>query len=984
MESVSLTRCTTAAVILLAAARPVAASPAAPSGCSRAAFLTYEHGKLAAVDWVDRTANRLHTRVVETQSHVVDATIELRADETAAHSSAILSTMGDEQEPMKAARDLGEGAIYWSPRIPSSIEQAVARARILDQPLSRIPGASLYSASRSEITVERLDPTDWLVGYQDKKYLVLTDEHGCMLSATMPDYGVVIERRTGFAESNYPPWPPYSAPPDHAYGAQEVSIRAPQGHLLAGTFTVPSHDGRIAAAILITGLSPHERNNGDAPWMTFRDIADSLGRAGIAALRVDDRGIGRSTGDNARLTIFDKADDVRSEVAWLRAQPGIDPKRIMLIGYSEGGLIAPMVAAKDPAIAAIVALAGPGVPGMSVARYQVEQPILKDPKLSDADRAREIAKRFEEALRDLSPHESSFLAIDPITYDRQVRCPALIIQGGADATVPVRSAERIAWAMRAGGNADVTVRIVSGVSHSLLPDPVGLSSAWGALPAFLTSPEVLDALTRWSVARLKPTATAVAPDQTAETVVRAAIAAQGGEQALRALRHVEFDAVGYRNMVEQSERPEGPYLTEFDRTLELHDLALSRFRRTLEFTVPPFPETRDTIVLANGVGMRLSGENKSAANSTLVQQMQESLALSPERVLLTALDARNLHLEPDTMLHGIAHRVLVFDLNDAPVKVYLNSNAMLPTAVDTSGTMAHSGYFSYLGDVTMRTWYSSWSLQKGGIHYPMQWNIERNGLPDRMLVISKLAFDGTFDEAGLVIPEEVRAQAPARARSGDLESLPLGLPNRPAVEIVPGVVLIPGNWNVTLVKQRDGIVVIEAPISSGYSAKVIEEAGRRFPSVPIKAVVTTSDSWPHLAGIREYVARGIPVYGLDLNREILERVIGDRRTSKPDALSRAPKEAVFHFVSSKSTLGAGSNRLELYPLRGITSERQMMVDFPEHRLLYGSDAFQKISGSEYFTPQTVGEVIGAVEREHLAVDRFFMMHVDPTRWSQLR
>jgi dienelactone hydrolase len=81
------------------------------------------------------------------------------------------------------------------------------------------------------------------------------------------------------------------------------------------------------------------------------------------------------------------------------------------------------------------------------------------------------------------------------------RCPALIIQGGADATVPVRSAQRIASAMRAAGNSDVTVRIFPGVSHSFLPDPGGLSAGWAALPAFLTTPDLLDELTRWSVAK---------------------------------------------------------------------------------------------------------------------------------------------------------------------------------------------------------------------------------------------------------------------------------------------------------------------------------------------------------------------------------------------------------------------------------------------------------------------------------------------------
>jgi dienelactone hydrolase len=326
-----------------------------------------------------------------------------------------------------------------------------------------------------------------------------------MLSAAMPDYGVVIERRAGFVASDYLPWPPYGAPPDNAYRVRDVSLHAPQGHVLAGSLTVPTQKGSAPAAVLITGLSPHERNNGEAPWMPFRDIADALTRAGFAVLRADDRGVGKSTGDDAKFTSFDKADDVRAEIAWLRTQTGIDPKRIMLVGYSEGGLIAPMVAAKDPAIAAVITLAGPGVPGEEVARYQVEQPILKDPNIPAANREQEIAKQFVEALKDLSAHESSYLTIDPGVYDRQVHCPALIIQGGADATVPVRSAERIAAAMRAGGNADVSVRIVPGVSHSLLPDPGGLSSGWAALPAFLTVPDLLDELIRWSMARLTPT-----------------------------------------------------------------------------------------------------------------------------------------------------------------------------------------------------------------------------------------------------------------------------------------------------------------------------------------------------------------------------------------------------------------------------------------------------------------------------------------------
>jgi len=140
---------------------------------------------------------------------------------------------------------------------------------------------------------------------------------------------------------------------------------------------------------------------------------------------------------------------------------------------------------------------------LEVANYQVEQAILKDPGISESDREKELSKQLAIALKDLTPHESSFLKTDPAEFDGQVRCPALIIQGGADATVPVRSAERIALSIEGSGNSDVTFRIFPGVSHSLLPDPTGLANGWAALRAFLTAPDLLNEMSRWSVAKLK-------------------------------------------------------------------------------------------------------------------------------------------------------------------------------------------------------------------------------------------------------------------------------------------------------------------------------------------------------------------------------------------------------------------------------------------------------------------------------------------------
>jgi hypothetical protein len=87
-------------------------------------------------------------------------------------------------------------------------------------------------------------------------------------------------------------------------------------------------------------------------------------------------------------------------------------------------------------------------------------------------------------------------------------------------------------------------------------------------------------------------------------------------------------------------------------------------------------------------------------------------------------------------------------------------------------------------------------------------------------------------------------------------------------------------------------------------------------------------------------------------------------------------------VSLKTVIGTGLNRLEIYPIHGETSERQMMVYFPEYKLLYGSDPFQQLDDGSFFYPQTVNELKGAVEREHLRVDRFLMMHIGPNPWSK--
>lgn len=471
---------------------------------------------------------------------------------------------------------------------------------------------------------------------------------------------------------------------------------------------------------------------------------------------------------------------------------------------------------------------------------------------------------------------------------------------------------------------------------------------------------------------------------TARGLLLESLRQMGGEQKLRALRAVRFQAMGYRNMLEESERPEGPYIVEYDRISESADLEHERWTRETDMNMQIGPELKANVIVSSGVAARQFDGREVPASADQLQQATERLDLGPERILFTALAAADLHREADTVLQAVPHHVVAFTWKGAPVQVFLNADTSLPTAVEWKRAYPYSLFWSVWGDVTTRVYYSLWWLCPGGIHYPLQWDTFRNDLPDTVLTVSSssLVLDPQFVDSEFAISSDTRA-AFAKRGNKTIDERTLGLPNQPPQELAKDVIFIPGAWNTTLVRQTDGVVVLEAPISSGYSAQVITEAGKRWPGVPIKAVITTSDAWPHIGGLREYVARGIPVYALDHNLAIIQRLLAAPRTFFPDLLAKSPRAAEFRAVSGKTIIGEGPNRLELYPLRSETCERQMIAYFPEHRLLYGSDAFQRDGSGDYFYPQTVWEVRHTVERENLSVQKFFMMHMNLTDWSDL-
>lgn len=304
--------------------------------------------------------------------------------------------------------------------------------------------------------------------------------------------------------------PDYSAPADAPYTAEDVTIPTPAGHTLAGTLTLPKGAaGRVPAVVMISGSGLQDRDSGIlgvTGYRLFRQIADSLTRRGIAVLRLDDRGWGASGGDPSRATTADLADDTRAAVAWLRGRAEVDPARVGLVGHSEGGIIAPMIAADDAEIAAVALLAGQGWTGRQTSDYQLHR-LWSGMGMSAArmDSMRAINDPLREQQAAQVPWLRFWMDFDPVPTLRRVRAPALVLQGATDWQVAPEQADVIAAALREGGNRQVTVRVFPGLNHLFLRDPGDRvdPAAYATLPDKQVPAEVLGALADWLAATLR-------------------------------------------------------------------------------------------------------------------------------------------------------------------------------------------------------------------------------------------------------------------------------------------------------------------------------------------------------------------------------------------------------------------------------------------------------------------------------------------------
>lgn len=351
-----------------------------------------------------------------------------------------------------------------------------------------------------------------------------------------------------------PPARPQEPEPPFPYDVEDVRFPNHEAGIeLAGTLTLPRSPGPHPVAVLITGSGPQDRDEQLMGHRPFLVLADHLTRQGIAVLRYDDRGVGESTGEFAGATSEDFATDVQAAVAYLSGREEIDAQRIGLIGHSEGGLIAPIVAARSSDVAFVVLLAGTGVPGAEVLLRQGEL-LLRANGASErlirmngntqralfaimleevdtaaaAERIRKLMRaaidsltaeerirlgygdpdaQIEQAVRRLtSPWFRFFVRYDPRLNLERVTVPVLAINGEKDLQVwHEQNLPVIEDALRNGGNDDVTVQTLPGLNHLFQSANTGAMSEYASIEETF-APAALEAISEWILERFGPTA----------------------------------------------------------------------------------------------------------------------------------------------------------------------------------------------------------------------------------------------------------------------------------------------------------------------------------------------------------------------------------------------------------------------------------------------------------------------------------------------
>ncbi|WP_313215944.1 alpha/beta hydrolase [Soonwooa sp.] len=321
---------------------------------------------------------------------------------------------------------------------------------------------------------------------------------------------------------------PQTPKPPFDYLTENISFKNPKdGNTLAGTISLPKDQKDFPIAILITGSGAQNRDEEIAGHKPFAVIADDFAKKGIATLRLDDRGIGESSVGSRNDTSANFAGDIDAAVDFLLKR---GYKNIGLVGHSEGAMIAPMVAVKNPNVKFIVSLAGPGV-AINQLMYQQNEDVLKQAGLpedivkKDLDQKKamfdyianykgknitvDFSNFLSQTFPNLGPQEKSaysqltqpwmvyFLQYKPTENWSKIKIPVLALNGSLDLQVSAKpNLEVIKMALTKAGNKNFKTEEIAGLNHLFQTAKTGSVDEYGEITETI-SPKMLDIVSSW-------------------------------------------------------------------------------------------------------------------------------------------------------------------------------------------------------------------------------------------------------------------------------------------------------------------------------------------------------------------------------------------------------------------------------------------------------------------------------------------------------
>lgn len=466
------------------------------------------------------------------------------------------AAQGDAAEASKAVAREGAGAQVWQGEVSAGGAKLGFVVRLVPglegKPASGsldIPAQGVKDSALKDIVIgeKELRFTFTYPGTPDAVFELKIDEaDAAKASGTLSQAGASFPTTASkLKEGEEPKGPdrPQHPKPPYPYEARAMSfVGGAEGVTLGGTLTMPKDEGPFPAVVLVSGSGPQDRDETLMGHKPFLVLADALTKAGVAVLRYDDRGVGASTGDFATATTDDFANDAEKAVAALAGEAKIDAKKIGIIGHSEGGLIAPIVAARNDGVAFIVMLAGPGTDGKETLRDQlraiqiangvpgdnadeqvkIQQQLLQDvidgavKEKLDAGMRRlmavqsgeinpsdELMKQVPQDVVDnavgglVNPWMKRFLVLDPRESLRKVKVPVLALNGEMDTQVLASiNLPEVRKALQEAGNKDVTLLGINNVNHLFQTCQTGSPAEYAQISETF-SPAALEKIATW-------------------------------------------------------------------------------------------------------------------------------------------------------------------------------------------------------------------------------------------------------------------------------------------------------------------------------------------------------------------------------------------------------------------------------------------------------------------------------------------------------